>query len=137
MVNLFNLLPLGMMDGGRICQALSPYTGLVGLGIGGTLLFNGTIQNPIFGIIMLAGGWETGKRLWYHWKEAVPNDIPSYYYQISSDERTKITFGYFGLIGSLLVAMAVNDKYKKSPRRLSWENNYGNNDRLQNYYRDY
>ena len=28
MINLFNLIPLGMMDGGRICGAISPYAGL-------------------------------------------------------------------------------------------------------------
>eukprot|EP00569_Conticribra_weissflogii_P015295 CAMPEP_0171391798 /NCGR_PEP_ID=MMETSP0880-20121228/1519_1 /TAXON_ID=67004 /ORGANISM="Thalassiosira weissflogii, Strain CCMP1336" /LENGTH=207 /DNA_ID=CAMNT_0011904541 /DNA_START=300 /DNA_END=919 /DNA_ORIENTATION=- len=32
MINLFNMIPLGMMDGGRICGAVSPYAGLVGLG---------------------------------------------------------------------------------------------------------
>jgi len=136
-VNLFNLLPLGMMDGGRICQALSPYAGLVGLGIGGTFFFNGTIQNPIFGVIMLAGGWETVNRLWFYWKGTVPVAVPRYYYKITKDEQAKIIIGYTGLIGSLLAAMALNEGYKKNPRRLNWEKNYGNDGKLQNYYRDY
>lgn len=38
MINLFNLLPIGSLDGGRVTSALSPYFQLVGLGVrcGGT-----------------------------------------------------------------------------------------------------
>ena len=34
MINLFNLMPLGSMDGGRIAGALSPWMNVAGLGIG-------------------------------------------------------------------------------------------------------
>ena len=53
MINLFNLIPLGSMDGGRICGAISPYAGVVGLGIGGGLAYNGLIANPIFYLFCL------------------------------------------------------------------------------------
>lgn len=77
MINLFNLLPIGMMDGGRITGALSPYAGVAGLGIGGTLAFSGSIQNPIFYLVLLAGGWETFQRFYN------PGTVPPNYYRIT------------------------------------------------------
>lgn len=135
-INLFNLIPLGMMDGGRICQALTPYAGLIGLGIGGTLFFNGTIQNPIFGVIMIAGGWETIKRLANHYRGISPVNISKHYYNLTTKEQVKITTGYIALVGSLLTAMTINEKFIKGPRQLKWEDNYGNEKKLQNYYID-
>src|SRR5437773_3301174 len=38
-LNLFNLAPVGFLDGGRIVTALSPWLWLVGLGVVGGLLF--------------------------------------------------------------------------------------------------
>lgn len=48
MINLFNCIPLGMMDGGRICGAISPYAGVVGLGIGGTMAYQVRIITQAF-----------------------------------------------------------------------------------------
>ena len=48
MINLFNLLPIGSLDGGRVAGALSPYLLVAGLGAGGLLIYNGVISNPIF-----------------------------------------------------------------------------------------
>lgn len=56
MINLFNLIPLGSMDGGRICGAISPYAGVVGLGMGGMMAYEGMVSNPIFYLILLGGG---------------------------------------------------------------------------------
>src|SRR5207247_2830079 len=39
LLNLFNLAPIGVLDGGRIVTALSPWLWLVGLGVVGELLF--------------------------------------------------------------------------------------------------
>ena len=81
MINLFNLIPLGSMDGGRICGALSPYAGVVGLGIGGGLAYNGLIANPIFYLILLGGGYETFMRFYDPLGHAPPN-----YYNISQSQ---------------------------------------------------
>ena len=96
MINLFNLIPLGSLDGGRICGAVSPYAGLVGLGLGGTMAYNGMISNPIFYLILLGGGYETAMRLWDPIGHA-----PANYYRITSGQRAAITAGYFGLVGAL------------------------------------
>jgi len=112
MINLFNLMPLGSMDGGRIAGALTPWANVAGLGIGGTLAMSGAIHNPIFFIILLAGGWETFQRFYN------PGAIPHNYYKISTMQRTAIGLGYAGLIAGLLLAMDVNQRSKKPPEIL-------------------
>lgn len=124
MINLFNLLPLGMMDGGRITGALSPYAGVVGVGLGGTLAFSGSIMNPIFYLILLAGGWETFQRFYN------PGAMPPNYYKISPLQRATLTGGYFGLIAALLGGMALNSNYQKPPevlmreKEIHWDERY-------------
>lgn len=113
MINLFNLIPLGMMDGGRICGAISPYAGLVGLGLGGTMAYQGMISNPIFYLILLGGGYETFMRFYDPLNHSPPN-----YYNITNGQRAAITGGYFGLAGALFTAMAWNQEYKMTPQQL-------------------
>ena len=113
MINLFNLIPLGMMDGGRICGAISPYAGLVGLGLGGTMAYQGMIQNPIFYLILLGGGYETFMRFYDPVGHSPPN-----YYKITNGQRAAITAGYFGLAGALFGAMAWNRQYMIPPGEL-------------------
>lgn len=115
MINLFNMLPIGMMDGGRIAGALSPYAGVAGLGLGGMLAYSGTIYNPIFYVVLLAGGWETFQRF------TNSSTIPRNYYRITPMQRAALTGGYFGLIGSLFAAMAMNNEFKKPPQVLQRE----------------
>lgn len=110
MINLFNLLPIGTLDGGRICGALSPWSGVAGLGAGGALIYGGVISNPIFYLIMMGGTWTTFSRFYYGDVGVPPN-----YYKIKSSEKGAITVAYFGLIGSIVAAMAANKKRTKPP----------------------
>ena len=112
MINLFNLLPLGSMDGGRIAGALSPWAHVAGLGIGGTLALSGSIHNPIFYLILLSGGYETYQRFFN------PGSIPPGYYRITPMQRAAIGVGYIGLAGGLALAMDLNQRYKKPPEVL-------------------
>lgn len=112
MVNLFNLLPVGILDGGRVASALSPYAGLAGLGLGGFLAYSGAIQNPIFYLVLLAGGYETFQRFYN------PGHLPPNYYKISLVQRSVLTASYFGLVAALLAAMSANQVYRKSPEAL-------------------
>jgi Zn-dependent protease len=125
MINLFNLLPIGMMDGGRISGAISPYVGVAGLGLGGLLAYSGEIHNPIFYLILLAGGYETGMRFYD------PTRLPPNYYKIPPYKRIGVTFAYVGLIAALLAAMDANQRYRKPPEVLireqqekSWDMRY-------------
>jgi Zn-dependent protease len=115
MINLFNLLPIGAMDGGRIAGALSPYAGVAGLGLGGVLAYSGAIHNPIFYLILLAGGWETFQRFYN------PASTPPNYYKINSLQRAVLTSSYFGLVAALMAGMAANHRYQKPPELLMRE----------------
>ena len=115
MVNMFNLLPLGSMDGGRIAGALSPWSHVVGLGVGGTLAWTGAIHNPIFYLILLAGGWQTYQRFFD------PHALPPGYYNITRTQRVAIGLGYVGLAGGLALAMDMNERFKKPPEVLERE----------------
>lgn len=140
-INLFNLMPLGMMDGGRICGSISPYSGLVGLGIGGMLIADGYIHNPIFYLVMMAGGYETGRRLLW-WGATSVNDLPKNYYKISDRQKAGMAAAYFGMVGGLLGAKTFNDEFRKSPERLEFEKRAGTGINgtgmgLENSYQDY
>ena len=102
-----------MLDGGRICGAVSPYAGLAGLGLGGALVYHGAVTNPIMYLVLLGGGYETFMRLYNPTGHAPPN-----YYRISGGQRVAITGGYFGLVGALFAAMAWNKQYMMTPEQL-------------------
>ena len=53
MINLFNLLPIGSMDGGRWAGALSKYVGVAGVGLGGAIAYSGVVKNPLFYLIVV------------------------------------------------------------------------------------
>jgi hypothetical protein len=84
----------------------------VGVGMGGALAYSGAVQNPIFYLILLAGGYETFQRFYN------PGLLPPNYYNISGPKRALITGGYFGLLAALLAAMAANKHYQKPPEVL-------------------
>lgn len=115
MINLFNLLPLGSMDGGRIAGAISPYSGVVGVGMGGALAYIGTIGNPIFYLVLIAGAYETFMRFYD------TSRLPRNYYKISFQKRVAMTGGYFGLIAALIAASDINQRYRKPPELLMME----------------
>jgi Zn-dependent protease len=117
MINLFNLLPVGSMDGGRIVSALSPYLNLAGLGMGVSAAYMGMIHNPVFYLILLVGGYDTFQRL-YNPTAHMPTPT---YYKITPSQRMAIGLGYIALVGSLALAMDINERYKKSPALLQRE----------------
>jgi Zn-dependent protease len=115
MINLFNMLPIGSMDGGRIAGAISPYLQLAGLGAGGLAIYHGLIHNPIFYLIMMAGGYST----WQRFRNT--DGVPPSYYRIGPQKRAAIAGGYVGLIALLFMAMAWNRRRLKSVARLKAE----------------
>jgi len=64
-INLFNLLPLNPLDGGRVANAVSVWANVVGLGIAGVLLLltvAAGIPNPFLLVILVLGGISTVSR---------------------------------------------------------------------------
>ena len=139
MINLFNLIPVGMMDGGRIANALSPYAGVAGVGMAGSMIYAGAISNPIFYLITMAGGYQSGMRLWNQHKGIVDTSKPRHYYLLAQGERVKVAGGYFGLLVLLFSSVALNESYKKTPEQVRFEqqvNMYNDGTTIVNFHRD-
>jgi Zn-dependent protease len=97
-LNLFNLLPVLPLDGGRAMAALSPTVWFVGY----ALLIAVTIAfpNPIMILILLLGGMETYRR----WKLRKTPEAAQYY-RVSKRTRFAVAAVYLGLAIALAVGM--------------------------------
>lgn len=116
MLNLFNLLPLGQLDGGRVSNAISKHLLLLGLGSGTYMALTGVISNPLFYIILISGAFSTYSR--YFGGDSQPH--PSYF-RINNNERILWSLAYFGLIAALIVGMQINREKLKSVKILRKE----------------
>lgn len=117
MVNLFNLMPIGQLDGGRIGAAISPAFGVAGLMMGGFIIYEGLISNPIFYLVMAGGAYSTTSRL-MGWDEA---QKPNNYYKISYQDQASLFTLYVTLIAGAIYAMRENNKRRKTPKQLEAE----------------
>jgi Zn-dependent protease len=99
-LNLFNLLPVVPLDGGRAMAAMTPWMWLVGLGamIGVAIAF----PNPIIIIIAVFAAFET----WRRWKalRAGGEEVASYY-RVKPAQRIAVGVVYVGLIVLLVLGM--------------------------------
>jgi Zn-dependent protease len=93
-INLFNLLPVLPLDGGRAMAALSPWVWLVGFAglVGLTFVW----PNPLMLLIIVLGGFE----LWNRWKQ---RDTPESraFHDIPTRTRVLVAAVYLGLIVAL------------------------------------
>jgi Zn-dependent protease len=99
LLNLFNLLPVVPLDGGRAVAALHPALWLVGLaGLAG-LTF--VAPNPILIIVLIFGGME----LWNRWRMRSHPEQQAYY-RVPPWQRVTVAVVYLGLAGSLALGMS-------------------------------
>jgi Zn-dependent protease len=101
-LNLFNLTPIGQLDGGRIVAALSPWLWIPGLAIMGYFAFT----RPNF-IIFLILALSIPQIIGLFRKKS---DEERRYYEVPPHRRWIIGSAYFGLIGALVFMMDVSDK---------------------------
>jgi Zn-dependent protease len=98
-LNLFNLLPIVPLDGGRAAAALSPKLWI--LGFVGVVAFLIAFPNPIILIIALLSGLEG----WRRWKTR--NDPAAQeYYRVAPRHRLMVAAVYIGLIALLALGMS-------------------------------
>jgi Zn-dependent protease len=99
-LNLFNLLPVVPLDGGRAMAAMSPWMWLVGLGLLVGLAF--AWPNPIILIILVFAVLETYRR----YKQRKSGDPATQaYYRVSPRARILVGVVYLGLIVALVLGM--------------------------------
>ena len=99
-LNLFNLLPVVPLDGGRAMAAMAPWMWFVGFGAIVVLVF--LWPNPILILIALLGGFETYRR-WKQRKQGEEGNAA--YYRVKPLHRLLVAGVYVGLIVALAVGM--------------------------------
>jgi len=103
-LNLFNLLPVVPLDGGRAMAAMAPAMWFVGFAALIPLVF--IFPNPIILLIVLVGGFETYKR-WKLRRSGSPEQRA--YYRVKPVDRALVAAVYLSLIALLVVGMSATN----------------------------
>ena len=99
LLNIFNLLPVSPLDGGRMAAALHP--GLWIVGLAGLAVLTFISPNPILLLILVFGGLE----VWTRWRTR--NDpVGADYYRVERWQKVAIAGIYAVLVISLSLGMS-------------------------------
>jgi Zn-dependent protease len=99
-LNLFNLLPVVPLDGGRAMAAMTPWMWFVGLA--GMIALAIIFPNPIILLIVVFAGYETYRR----WKlRQSGGEAQQDYYRVRPRDRALVAAVYLSLIALLVVGM--------------------------------
>jgi Zn-dependent protease len=99
-LNLFNLLPVVPLDGGRAMAAMAPSMWFVGLAAMVALAI--AFPNPIILLILLFAAMST----WQRWKaRRAGGEETQAYYRVTRTQRALVAVVYIGLIAVLVLGM--------------------------------
>lgn len=99
MLNLFNLMPIGFLDGGRIATAISPWLWVLGLVILVAFIFMQQHINFLLILILIM----SLPRVWSLFRPK--SDEEKRYFEVTKEQRTTMAVLYFGLIALLVFGM--------------------------------
>jgi Zn-dependent protease len=100
LLNLFNLLPVVPLDGGRAMAAMAPAMWFLGFAALVAMML--VFPNPILLIIVIFGGLET----WRRWRMRKTRSLEqAAYYRVSRRNRLLVGATYLGLILALVLGM--------------------------------
>jgi Zn-dependent protease len=101
-LNLFNLLPVVPLDGGRAMAAMSPWMWFAGFA--GIVALAFVFPNPIILIIAVFAAYETYRR----WQQRRSGGLQQQaYYRVSRRDRLIVGAVYLGLVALLVIGMDV------------------------------
>jgi Zn-dependent protease len=98
LINLFNLLPVLPLDGGRAMAALSPWVWFAGFA--GLIALTVFFPNPILILVLLFGGMES----WRRWKARNTPEARAFH-DIPTRTRVLVAITYLGLAALLAVGV--------------------------------
>ena len=96
LLNLFNLIPVSPLDGGRIAGAFTRTFWIAGYALGVVALV--VTRSPILLLVLIVGLFT----LWQRWKHPVPG-----YHDIPRAQRLLIGLGYAALVIALAVTLPI------------------------------
>jgi Zn-dependent protease len=99
LLNLFNLLPVVPLDGGRAMAALSPAVWMAGLA--GLLVLAIVYPSPVLVLVLIFGAVESRRR----WKARKTPEGQAYY-RVPTRTRAVVAVVYLGLAAALSVGVA-------------------------------
>lgn len=99
-LNLFNLLPIVPLDGGRAMAAMAPWMWFAGFA--GLIVLAFVFPNPIILVIIVIGGLETRRR-WQQRRHG--GEEQQAYYRVKPLDRALVAAVYLSLIALLVVGM--------------------------------
>jgi Zn-dependent protease len=106
LLNLFNLLPVSPLDGGRAMAAMAPAMWFVGLAMMVAFLFVTHFSNPIILLFILIGGLDSSRR-WKLRREG--GEEQQTYYRVRPMTRVMVAAVYLGLIAVLVLGMTATN----------------------------
>jgi Zn-dependent protease len=107
LINLFNLIPVHPLDGGRIVAAISPKMWLIGIPV--LLIITLKYPNPITIIMLILGAFQA-YRIW--------RSPDKSYFAVSRTTRISFAILYFGLMIVLGIVMAWIHSLHSAPSGL-------------------
>ena len=106
LLNLFNLVPVSPLDGGRIAGAFTRTYWILGYAVGVVALL--LTRSPLLLIVLLIGLWTLVQR----WRHPTPG-----YDALTGRQRRLIAFGYGGLVLALVATLLGEATSAPSPWR--------------------
>ncbi len=98
-LNLFNLIPIGFLDGGRIATALSPWLWVIGFVILGVMVW----QYPSFLLVLILAS--SLPRIWSLFQAHTEKE--ERYFEMAPIQRVTMAVTYFALVALLVAGMHV------------------------------
>ena len=111
-LNLFNLAPIGFLDGGRIVTAVSPWLWVAGLVIVGAMVF--THPNFLLILILLM----SLPRLFSLFR--AKSDAEKRYFEVTPAQRWTMALMYFGLVAFLVAGMRATHFAPQTRPVVAW-----------------